>query len=414
MPEFFSKLVVFDLPTSTGNLAVTGVGFQPKALILYGCNALADGWSNTVPGVFVGAVDEAGGQWATASVTDDGTQDGACILNESTCLQIFSNAAGAIDAVASFVSFDSDGFTIDVTNAPASAGIKVGAIALGGLDCQSAVAFTSVTANGAWSVSGLAFSPEVVFHVGTKLNGAGTDATAAHLGIGFFTAGVHRHYDYQLPDGGSADAHTASNDRIIRHNRTAGGTTGFDWDGSLTSINADGFTFSAGGGPLEGQRRAWLCIAGGDHTVGTITIPGANTAPGFPTNVLITIGCGSATFNIPVGSENYGLGAGDRTSRMAIAHRIAGSSSGVYRDTTLDWITDTDTNTNTLEETGNFTIAGSGFTTSEVVTGGAKAGWYWAIAGDLPPLGGGNRWWWWRGSWRCWSCSARAQSRSTR
>jgi hypothetical protein len=106
--------------TSTGNVAVTGVGFQGNFAMHVGLGALITSNPVTTGNIrqFLGAM-TASAQWAIHMLDQDNQSNtntrraqhtDCCILDRST--------AGSLIAKAAFVSFDSDGFTVNFSSAP--------------------------------------------------------------------------------------------------------------------------------------------------------------------------------------------------------------------------------------------------------------------------------------------------------
>src|SRR3990172_4848530 len=111
--------------TGTGNQAITGVGFQPKALIFGFVAKTADG---------VGTGD---GKYAVAGMAVSSTQRAAvCFADDAArhtnvkCL-VMVNGASTLLAEADLVTMDSDGFTINWSTAPSGAWI-IPYVAFGG------------------------------------------------------------------------------------------------------------------------------------------------------------------------------------------------------------------------------------------------------------------------------------------
>lgn len=93
----------------TGSLAVTGVGFQPKFLEIYTLPATA----STVMETGYGATDGTA-QFSTATRADQDSSDASVQSNTTGCLLAITTNAITLVA-ASITSFDTDGFTLNVT-----------------------------------------------------------------------------------------------------------------------------------------------------------------------------------------------------------------------------------------------------------------------------------------------------------
>lgn len=110
------KVGGFSVPGSTGNHAVTGVGFQP-GLVLFTAS-LSDEASASIG---EGAMDAAGSQWAVSSRRTSGGQQLA--QTGSYCVWMVETTTAYIYA-AQYVSMDADGFTINFTHANSAGRVK--------------------------------------------------------------------------------------------------------------------------------------------------------------------------------------------------------------------------------------------------------------------------------------------------
>jgi len=121
----------FDFPASTGNHSVTGLGFQPVGVIMFGSNFSTVGslvTGQTGPGLFisVNALDYSDGTTIRSLCLALNGNSNANNANyrgyENGCISMPTNASTAtvVDYRASTITFDSDGVTINVTTAAGS------------------------------------------------------------------------------------------------------------------------------------------------------------------------------------------------------------------------------------------------------------------------------------------------------
>lgn len=163
-------------PTSTGNQAVTGVGFQPSVVWFTAGTDFISGESSTHPGGAIshGWIDQDGRQGCSgwhnrANVT---TADNHRYQRTDKCIAVHDSTAGTIVGEAEAVSMDSDGFTINWTTAPAAvAGYSW--VALGGI-VGHVGSLTQPTSTGTQDVTGLDTTPIV-----TLLQSAGAVASSS-------------------------------------------------------------------------------------------------------------------------------------------------------------------------------------------------------------------------------------------
>jgi hypothetical protein len=187
----------FDTGTGTGNIAETGVGFQPKAAIFV--------WSRlaTTAGSFVSADANFGIGVATSSTADwvweSAGDDGATVnefygdLCDNNCIKTLTASTGTVDSEFALVSFDSDGFTIDPLNAPA-ASLTVSYLCIGGANINVAAGTETAPTSVTTKATNVGFEPQLVmlagFNTTAVVNNSGYTAgdRAASFGFGIPSA----------------------------------------------------------------------------------------------------------------------------------------------------------------------------------------------------------------------------------
>lgn len=102
---------------ATGNQAVTGVGFKPALVRLTAVNS-AD---TANPARGVGAMDSAGNQWSH-TLNSAGTAHDR--YRTTRCIYLIT-AAGVVAVEASYVSMDTDGFTINIVREDLGVGATI-------------------------------------------------------------------------------------------------------------------------------------------------------------------------------------------------------------------------------------------------------------------------------------------------
>lgn len=105
---------------STGNKAITGVGFTPKLVRFYVQFAA----SASIASVATGAMTAAGQHYEAASTTTAGTTEFARNSGTSNCIGYVSAITSTLVLACSYVSLDSDGFTINVGTASSSFAVE--------------------------------------------------------------------------------------------------------------------------------------------------------------------------------------------------------------------------------------------------------------------------------------------------
>jgi hypothetical protein len=156
------KAGTFTLAASTGIQNITGVGFQPDfAIFLWGFTETVDTASAGLE-MGMGFADYNNNQGSILNCVKDAeaTNKTKYSLQRTDNVILLSSTACAIDALAAFNGFSSDGFSLNVSDAPAAAtpifylAIKGGSHAVGN--------FLQPTATGVQTISGTGFQPNLV------------------------------------------------------------------------------------------------------------------------------------------------------------------------------------------------------------------------------------------------------------
>lgn len=329
----------FLLPSgSTTSVVVSGLGFQPKALICW-FNGRGDGTSA------VGRQDHFQGMSFCVS-----TSSRRCIVQNSddAALTSDNNARWQADAIAlsidfgtpstdgraDLASFDSDGFTVSIPDAfPRDT--RVAFLALGGDDITNAEVFefTDPGVNGAQSINlAGAFQPDLVMLMGPSnisAPPAGT-ASAGRFWFGAFTDPNDEHVICVGADGGSGTADTSSYHKTGECTAGMPATVGnvVNSRASLTSIDSDGFTLNW----IETSASALvifgLALKGGSYTVGdfpTRTSTGSivETGVGFGPKAVLFLSHCKVESTADTGQADQLLSVGachDASNRVAFGH----------------------------------------------------------------------------------------------
>lgn len=169
----------YAMNTTTGNQAVTGVGFQPDVVILFATLQASSGQSNNNNQYGFGAMDAAGNQWSATQKSQNavGTSNTNRAFANNACLILTQSAADNIAHSQAFVSMDSDGFTVNITTALGTASL-VGYLAIKGGKWKVGTD-TQKTSTGTKGTTGLGFQPQGVLFgttCGTTTTGVDTNA----------------------------------------------------------------------------------------------------------------------------------------------------------------------------------------------------------------------------------------------
>ena len=238
-----------DASLSTGNVSYTSVGFEPVALIMWSTPRATEGDSDNTNGAFCRGMTDGTTTASMSIATNNNTSPGAPgAKRRSASIYSLDDISGTLLADATFVSFDSDGFTLNWGTAAAS-GWDIHFLALGGTEYEGVYVGTSlITATGAHAVTGVGFQPNALITVHTAMQSGGgvapwvsTATTDCYGGMGFADGSAQATSGFSMRDGFvTARGNFSSTD--LMWNKTSTATT---VDVDFASMDADGFTLTA-------------------------------------------------------------------------------------------------------------------------------------------------------------------------
>lgn len=358
-----AKKGTFSAPLVTGNLAVTGVGFQPKALVLWGTAQTIDGFSVNHRS-FVGVVGGSSAQVAATGGDDNVARTNTGRRDQAAAVLMFDSGTPTVDSLASFVSFDTDGFTLNFTDAAAAAW-QIHYLALGGTDLVNAAVgtWTAPAAAGIQSVTGLSFTPDCLIHLGNTTSAAvGTNEASMNWNMGVAT-GVSDSRQWALAVS-SGDAQATSipgsvlleTETLVHVSSTANTILS---RAKFAQFRPDGFSLNWTVAGTSGARQLYLALqtngraVSGVETQRTSTGTKAVTGIGATPVALLVAGVGNASSgSIDSTTEaNFTLGATDGTAEGHIwfGHSDATTTQDVNQKTSTTKLLSHNANPSTLQ-----------------------------------------------------------------
>jgi hypothetical protein len=412
-----AKVGAFNIGTgaATTTVAVTGVGFQPKALIFW--------WSGlTTTSTGDRATHLRGMGWATSSsnfgavcsrdedaigtaAADSGCRTDACIVEQGD---------GAFVGWADLVSMDSDGFTLEIIDQFAT-DLYVTYLAIGGdsitnAECGVFTAVGTAPVNQTVNNSGN-FTPSVTLFLS---DGAIANAPVTRVDSNFmFGAAVDSSSECVLWAGANDAGATMAAGSYVRAGECIAMNTGNpanspDVRGEFVSHNASpgGFTVNWLE-RLTNARVLWCSIAGGDWAVGNlltrtdtadITVSGLASQPAA---MLFVSGNKAETTQDAAGGahDEWSMGAATSTTERAVQHvasRNGNTDSFVFRTARTDAVyvnADPANASYTLEGLMDLSaVTSDGFTcVMDDTDPSAMFAWYVAV-GPAPAGGSAKPW----------------------
>lgn len=270
------KAGTFDISSTAGvsdQLQVTGVGFEPKIVILFwsgttrtsaGAQAedISFGWGAFVSGSSRFMV---GG----ASNDDSATMASARFQHNLRAMKFHANGstteAGGLDGW----SMDSDGFTL-VYDVVFASSIKCHYIALGGADLTNYKLATRgvATTTGNYSVTGVGFQPDALLVFCSSVNAAANQASDTIFSMGF-TDGTNQAVIAFQDDNGTASSETDGYSYSGELIAASSSANTINIREALVSFDSDGFTMNH----IEGTSSYvyhYIALKGGQYKVGTL------------------------------------------------------------------------------------------------------------------------------------------------
>jgi hypothetical protein len=268
--------------TSIGTTAITGVGFQPKLWLPYGALrtttglGLASGFGEVFNGKeYDGAGTPRGARsiWAEDNVATSNVNGSFTALR---ALEILDAATPPVVAgQAQVSSWDSDGLTVNWTNAATSAWIVYG-LALGGADLTNITTDVILvnTSAGVQNFNGYGYQPDFILAWGNANFYSFGMASGSAAGTQGCMFGVD-----VSGENPSSSRRTFSAGNLMGLYRTTGAAHPFtisqDMLASLNGFGADGFSINKSDAPASTRSFSVLLIKGGQHEVGVIAAPAA-------------------------------------------------------------------------------------------------------------------------------------------
>ncbi len=245
-----AKVLEWTTATATGNQAVTGVGFQPDAVIhAHGTHAFTAALPASIAGAGfgLGAMDADGDQWASTYLTVDnvGTSDTQRGQQTNGALYSFNNTL-TVQKKASWVSMNADGFTVNFTNAASAAAARVLSLALKGINVKPGSFLKSTNAAPATqSIAGVGFRPGVVLLTSAQDVTRGGPVAESRFGLGASdgtTQGSIAIADRNGSNNSKVDGLDKTSKVFLKDNNTI--TAVADAEADLVSLDGDGFTLN--------------------------------------------------------------------------------------------------------------------------------------------------------------------------
>lgn len=262
--DVLAKVGTFTRSTGSGDQAVTDVGFQPKALIVWTTRQTAGGFTDGVR-FWIGISDCSNSEFTGVGVDDNLTTADTTRNHSDTDNFVygFSSMAQAAEVNATVASCDSDGFTLNHSGAFAEASL-MHYVALGGtgLTAKSGQ-FTIGTSAGDGSVTAVGFQPKflLVLNSYSAVDGRTDDGDLPAIG---FADGTSQAVSWVC----SLDQNPSNSVRYQRTDKLLGIGAASNCakasEGTLVSFDSDGFTVNISTPPVGAIQAYYLAVGGAE------------------------------------------------------------------------------------------------------------------------------------------------------
>jgi hypothetical protein len=316
--------------------AVTGVGFTPKALILWSSGATATGVAgasiaNQMSFISGTAASATG---AVAGAATNGVNPSAAGRRLDQLAFLLCSNVGGATSKASLSSFDSDGFTLSFTK-DVSTLYEINYLAIGGTDLTNAqvVNWTMPTSNTNKAVTGVGFKPDLVLHISGGALATSLNNPFTQLNTMF---GAMDKNGNQFFNAASADDNANPPNTEVYQDTTAAlaeANSGFGGVNiaSFVSMDSDGFTVNFTVDGLSAGEMFSLCLKGPSMTVGNFTK--STTTSGFPFTQAIT-GLPTAPLGVFFASNMQTTNAGATNTGYRTGYGASSGTAGVFAGNT--------------------------------------------------------------------------------
>jgi len=382
--------------------AITGVGFQPKALIFfYGGSASVVNQDVSVDAhAGFGFAVSPTKRGATGTYAEDNvsTMNTAVAIRNDCCLLQVAVGGVVTNGRWDLASMDADGFTLIVDEDPTLAPRRVTVICLGGDDITDVDlgALASPAVPGNQDVSGLAFQPDIVFFAATGQAGPlPDDDTFARCCIGVGKDSAEQGVLWGSAEDATADSTTRSYAAVdaclfMRSNAGLGQRAVF------VQPNVDGFrlnwTHADTSLPV-----LFLAIKGGSWRVGNaLTATSVSNIVqsgfGFAPKAVMVASHGLTTWNSALVESNDRariLGAADATTESGhlTFEQNGRGTSNVFVGIRFDEILSTRSNSAILGRMGRLSLDADGITFNQTDADTAARRFWYVACGDQAQIG---------------------------
>ncbi len=273
--DFQFKKGSFTKSTAAVSQSITGLSFQPKAVMFFWTRQTTAETFNPEIQTGYGFATGPANERSIALASQDGIDPGNVGRGQwqSSSIVLFSDATPTVAAQAELTSLDPDGFTLNWTLNEARADI-IHFVALGGSDITNAKvdSFIKATGTGNLGVTGVGFKPDFVMLLSAHQTALDATLENGQLGLGFAsspteraTVAVQLEELTFLPPPRNTWVRQRTDRVLVEMGDDGAPTTEFDF----VSFDPDGFTVNRIVNVNDGRPVHYLALQGGKYKVGS-------------------------------------------------------------------------------------------------------------------------------------------------
>lgn len=250
-----ARVVQFTNRTSVGTQTISGIPFPPKCVLFANCGntstTIATATAHAILG-FGAATSNA--QYGTAWASRDNVTTSATYRRQTNAAIVAPSVTGSTLFLAQVQSFTTDGFVLNWFNTDSTARPII-ALALGGNARFYTGSFTTSSASGNQTVSGLPFAPELLLAATFWNAQASTPQTNARMSIGAAVPGEPSQRSINIYDAHGispiiAQSYPATNAILVEH------TNAVTRRAALAAVSPNSFTLTWSG--AGSAHEAWF------------------------------------------------------------------------------------------------------------------------------------------------------------
>jgi len=268
-----TKVGTFALNTGAGVQNISGVGFQPELILLFGNPLTADGIGVDF-NFFLGAATSSTARGVVTLNDEDGVDpyDSTRSVENDQILALLDPGLTTYLAQGDFSSMDIDGFSINLGTAPAT-GYRITYLAIAGEDMTNVAvsSFAASTSPGNQSVSSLSFQPDAIMFVWDGDTLAGSPGNDSEINVGFALSSTNRATASIATDNGTSSGLTykgAWSDGCLSEIYYVDGTLNGKAD--FVSFDTNGFTINWSTNTGSADDIMFIAFKGGSYGLGIL------------------------------------------------------------------------------------------------------------------------------------------------